>query len=125
MSLEHIRAFLEASEEMQFAGRNRQEVYRWVDQTLGQQNYSELLAKVDEAHETLSGPATQKILQREFYDFGDQRYERLARLSVAIGGGRDICGWTRCIKGTGTRWAAAIPAISGSGSPQLTDFKRE
>jgi hypothetical protein len=29
-----------------------------------------LLAVVDEAHETLSGPATQKILQREFYDFG-------------------------------------------------------
>ena len=28
-----------------------------------------LLAAVDEAHETLSGPATQKILQREYYDF--------------------------------------------------------
>ena len=33
---------------------------------------------MDEAHETLSGPATQKILQREFHDFGDTRYERLA-----------------------------------------------
>jgi transposase InsO family protein len=43
----------------------------------------ELLAEVDEAHETLSGPATQKILQREFYEFGDQRYERLAQISVA------------------------------------------
>ena len=43
----------------------------------------ELLAEVDEAHETLSGPATQKILQRAFHDFGDVRYERLARLSVA------------------------------------------
>jgi transposase InsO family protein len=42
-----------------------------------------LLAHVDEAHETLSGPATQKILQREWYDFGDPRYRRLARLSVA------------------------------------------
>jgi transposase InsO family protein len=42
-----------------------------------------LLAGVDEAHETLSGPATQKILQREFHDFGDQRYQRLARISVA------------------------------------------
>lgn len=42
-----------------------------------------LLAEVDEAHETLSGPATQKILQREFYDFGEQRYQRLARVSVA------------------------------------------
>ncbi|HYI97301.1 MAG TPA: hypothetical protein VEX68_27430, partial [Bryobacteraceae bacterium] len=43
----------------------------------------ELLASVDEAHETLSGPATQKILQREFHDFGDKRYERLAQISVA------------------------------------------
>jgi transposase InsO family protein len=43
----------------------------------------ELLASVDEAHETLSGPATQKILQREYYDFGNQGYERLAGISVA------------------------------------------
>lgn len=43
----------------------------------------ELLAAVDEAHETLSGPATQKILQREFHDYGDARYERLAAISVA------------------------------------------
>ena len=43
----------------------------------------ELLAQVDEAHDTLSGPATAKILQRECYEFGDARYERLATLSVA------------------------------------------
>src|ERR1700682_1999060 len=43
----------------------------------------ELLAAVDEAHETLSGPATQKILERELYEFHDQRYTRLAGLSVA------------------------------------------
>jgi transposase InsO family protein len=43
----------------------------------------ELLAAVDEAHETLSGPATQKILQRELHEFHDAGYERLARLSVA------------------------------------------
>ena len=42
-----------------------------------------LLAEVDEAHETLSGPATQKILQRECYEYGDRRYERLARISTA------------------------------------------
>jgi transposase InsO family protein len=42
-----------------------------------------LLAEVDEAHETLSGPATQRILYREHYDFGDPRFERLSRLSVA------------------------------------------
>jgi transposase InsO family protein len=43
----------------------------------------ELLAEVDEAHETLSGPATQKILYREFHEFGESAYQRLARLSVA------------------------------------------
>jgi transposase InsO family protein len=43
----------------------------------------ELLAQVDEAHEILSGPATQKILYREFHDYGSQRYERLAAISVA------------------------------------------
>lgn len=42
-----------------------------------------LLAMVDEAHEQLSGPATQKILQRQFYDFQDQRFARLAEISVA------------------------------------------
>jgi hypothetical protein len=43
----------------------------------------ELLAETDEAHETLSGPATQKILHREFHEFHDARYQSLARLSVA------------------------------------------
>jgi transposase InsO family protein len=43
----------------------------------------ELLAEVDEAHETLSGPATRKILEREWHEFQDRRYERLAQLWVA------------------------------------------
>jgi hypothetical protein len=42
-----------------------------------------LLAVVDEAHQSLSGPATHKLLQRAFYDFGEQQYQRLAELSVA------------------------------------------
>ncbi len=41
------------------------------------------LAEVDEAHETLSGPATRKILQREFEHYGDSHYERLAGISAA------------------------------------------
>ena len=44
---------------------------------------SELLAAVDEAHSTLSGPATQKIRYREFHHYGDQRYARLASSSIA------------------------------------------
>jgi transposase InsO family protein len=140
LSLERIRSFLEASEEVSFQARDRRELYEWVNQILGQQDYGrlrregkglvrryvakmtglsraqvarlircyrqggqvtlrvyrrhrfpqrytradiELLAAVDEAHETLSGPATQKILERERHEFHDQRYMRLARLSVA------------------------------------------
>ena len=140
LSLEQIRAFLEASEEIEFAAANRQEVYDWVTRVLCGQEYwkqsrgvkgllrrylgkmtglsraqvtrlisryreggairerrcrrnrfakrytsadVELLAGVDEAHETLSGPATQKILHREFHDYGDPRYARLATISMA------------------------------------------
>lgn len=140
LSLEEIRAFLRASDELGFEAQNRDEVYGWVNLILRQQRYqdldrtgrgvvrlyvakmtglsraqvtrlitrylqgeevkpkvyrrrrfpslytaadAELLAQVDEAHETLSGPATQKVLQREWYEFGDARYQRLARISVA------------------------------------------
>jgi transcriptional regulator with XRE-family HTH domain len=140
VSLEQIRAFLEASDEVQFEAQDREQVYAWVERTLREQGWSrlgresrglvrrylakmtglsraqitrliqrysqgeavkpkayrrhrfasrysrpdiELLASVDEAHGRLSGPATQKILQREFHDFGDRRYERLAQISVA------------------------------------------
>jgi len=140
LSLDEIRAFLDASDVIGFEGRNRQEVYGWVNQVLDQQAYGKLnrsgrglirryvqkmtglsraqttrligqyrrgepvqvkaarrhrfarryeladislLARVDAAHEVLSGPATQKILQREFHDYGDKRYRRLAEISVA------------------------------------------
>lgn len=42
-----------------------------------------LLAEVDEAHDSLSGPATQKILYREYFEYADARYERLASISAA------------------------------------------
>jgi hypothetical protein len=140
LSLEQIRAFLEASEEIEFEATNRGEVYDWMTRALCEQEYGkqsrevkgmlrryvgkmtgrsraqvtrlisrhkqsgavrernyrrnrfarrytpgdiELLAAVDEAHETLSGPATQKILYREFHEYGEQPYERLAAISVA------------------------------------------
>jgi len=43
----------------------------------------ELLATVDEAHESLSGPATRRILQREYRDYGKPEYQRLAAISVS------------------------------------------
>ncbi len=140
LSLEQIRAFLEASDGLGFEGRHRDEVYSWVNQTLRRQSYQDLkrsgrglvrrylekmtglsraqttrlitvylggeevkakpyrrhrfrqhytredvalLAAVDTVHETLSGPATQKLLQRAYHDFGEANYERLAGISVA------------------------------------------
>jgi transposase InsO family protein len=140
LSLEQIRAFLEASDAVRFEARHRGERYEWVNETLREQGYErlarsgkglvrkyvakmtglsraqvtrligcylrgeevkarryrrhrfpsrytgadcELLAAVDEAHGTLSGPATRKILEREWHDFGDRRFQRLAAISVA------------------------------------------
>ena len=42
-----------------------------------------LLAEVDRAHERLSGPATRHIFQREYEQYGNPQYERLAKISVA------------------------------------------
>jgi len=43
----------------------------------------ELLAIVDEAHDDLSGPATRRILEREYRQYGKCEFERLASLSVS------------------------------------------
>ena len=43
----------------------------------------ELLAAVDEAHDILSGPATRRILQREYQHYDKLEYQRLATISVA------------------------------------------
>ncbi|HEY2546808.1 MAG TPA: hypothetical protein VGI46_12140 [Candidatus Acidoferrum sp.] len=140
LSLEGIRDFVAASEEIRFESQNRQQLYSWVERLLVQQEYAqqgkaargllrrylekmtgmsraqmtrliarytahgqvqptvyrrhrfpqrytradiELLAAVDEAHETLSGPATRRILEREVQLYGKQEYARLARISVA------------------------------------------
>src|SRR5271170_1630179 len=42
-----------------------------------------LLAYVDQAHGTLSGPATRRILQREYREYHIQAYQRLAAISSA------------------------------------------
>jgi hypothetical protein len=43
----------------------------------------ELLAYVDRCHSNLSGPATKHILQREYTEYGQAAYARLAEISVA------------------------------------------
>jgi len=42
-----------------------------------------LLAYVDKAHGNLSGPATRRILEREYTEYGQAAYQRLASISVA------------------------------------------
>jgi hypothetical protein len=42
-----------------------------------------LLAEVDRVHERLSGPATRYLLRRASEQYGDPRYARLAKISVA------------------------------------------
>ena len=44
---------------------------------------AELLASVDESHETLNGAATKKILQREVNEYGKSEYKRLSSISVS------------------------------------------
>lgn len=140
MSLEQIRAFLAASEPVEFAGQSREEVYGWVDGTLREHDYRRLgradkgllrkylskltglsraqvtrliasyleqgrvqaepyqrhrfaarytaadvrlLAYVDRMHSTLSGPATKRILEREYLEYGQSVFQRLAGISVA------------------------------------------
>jgi hypothetical protein len=43
----------------------------------------ELLAYVDKSHGNLSGPATKRILEREFSEYGQSAYERVSGISVA------------------------------------------
>lgn len=140
LSLERIRALLEASQEVRFTGHSRTEIYEWIGKTLREHDYAKqcreakgllrsyvakmtgqsraqitrligkyvatgevrpnayrrhrfptrytridtaCLASVDEAHDTMSGPATRKILEREFGEYGKHEYERLAGISVA------------------------------------------
>jgi transposase InsO family protein len=140
LSLESMGRFVEASGEIRFEGKNREQVYGWVEGVLAGQGYAqqgkagrgllrrymekmtglsraqvtrlialytasgrvqatvyrrrrfsqrytradvELLASVDEAHETVSGPATRRILEREHLLYKRPEYARLAGISVA------------------------------------------
>lgn len=42
-----------------------------------------LLAELDSLHDTLSGPATKVLLKRAWHSFGDERYAKLASISVS------------------------------------------
>jgi hypothetical protein len=42
-----------------------------------------LLAKTDEAHQQLSGPATKKLFERAYIVFEQKKYEHLSKISTA------------------------------------------
>jgi transposase InsO family protein len=56
-----------------------------------------LLAEVDSAHECLSGPATRRILAREYREFGKPEFRRLADISVShLYNLRQSAGYRKC-----------------------------
>jgi transposase InsO family protein len=72
-----IREFLDSGVVRATVYRRRRFATQYTTQDIS------MLAEVDRAHERLSGPATRHILQREYEQYGDQRCERLAKISVA------------------------------------------
>ena len=72
-----IKQYLETGKIEQRPMRRRTFPRRYTEEDI------ELLARVDEAHETLSGPATKTILYRGLYEYKDATYKRLANISVA------------------------------------------
>jgi transposase InsO family protein len=60
-----------------FAGRRNRFTARYTREDI------ELLAKVDNLHGRMSGPATKALLKRAYNVYGDERYERLWRISPA------------------------------------------
>ena len=72
-----IRQYLDRGTIQSARGRGRRFQARYTGADIA------LLAEVDDAHQVLSGPATQKILYRGYHEFADARYERLAAISSA------------------------------------------
>jgi transposase InsO family protein len=72
-----IRAYRKDGEIRVQGGSRRQFPVKYTTQDL------ELLIEVDRAHHRLSGPATRRILEREWQVFGKREYARLAEISVA------------------------------------------
>jgi hypothetical protein len=68
--LDHGRVGIAVYQRHSFQARSRQEDIA-------------LLADEDPVHERLNGPATRRILEREYEQFGNQQYERLAKISVS------------------------------------------
>jgi hypothetical protein len=69
-----------------------------------------LLARTDELHGWLSGPATKKVLEREYVYYGDQRFQRICGISVA-----QIYNLRRSKSYKGKRYTHTRPALARIG----------
>src|SRR5207302_47066 len=82
-----MESFLRASEAMRFEGETRQQVYPWMERVLCQQQYHQqgraARGLVRRYVGKMTGPATRRILQREYQLYGKPEYARLATISVA------------------------------------------
>ncbi len=72
-----IRRYRQDGELRVQAGGRRQFPVKYTTEDL------ELLIEVDRADQRLSGPATRRIIEREWQVFGQKQYARLAEISVA------------------------------------------
>jgi transposase len=68
-----------------------------------------LLARTDELHGWLSGPATKKILEREYF-YGDQRFKQIGGISVA-----QIYNLRRSKSDKGKRYTRTRPVVARIG----------
>jgi len=72
-----IRQYVQTGEVRWQSGQRHQFASKYSEQDIA------LLAEVDRAHERLSGPATKRILEREWQTFGQGEFQHLAGISVS------------------------------------------
>jgi transposase InsO family protein len=72
-----IRSYVQTGKVESKPGRRRKFPCKYTEQDVA------LLAGVDRAHQRLSGPATRLILAREYREFGQQAFARLAGISAS------------------------------------------
>ncbi|MHB1938167.1 MAG: hypothetical protein ACYCOR_16495, partial [Acidobacteriaceae bacterium] len=85
LSLEQIRLLVTASEGVRFESEHRRQMYGWVECVLVEQEYlrqgKAARGLVRRYVEKMTGPATRRILEREFEVYGKREFERLAAIS--------------------------------------------
>lgn len=100
-TIEEVKRFLAGSKTLDLSGYSRAQVSRLIREyqkrgKLRRSPYHRhqfprsytpadiaLLAKTDELHDNLSGPATKKIMEREWAVYGHMEFKNISQISVA------------------------------------------